>query len=109
MGFLGSSDGKVSACNLGDLGVIPWSGSSPGVGNGNPLQFSCLENPMDEEPWCATVPGVAKSWTESDTTERLHFDFSLSMQTKCRQLHHLPKHCLRSPAPQLLFRICRPI
>ena len=45
------SDSKVSACNAGDLGSIPGSGRSPGEGSGNPLQYSCLENPMDEETW----------------------------------------------------------
>ena len=46
-GFLGGSDGKASACNVGDLGLIPRWGRSSGEGNGNPLQYSCLENPMD--------------------------------------------------------------
>ena len=54
-------DGKESACNAGDPGLIPGSERSPG--EGNPLQFSCLENPMDREAWWATVPGVAKNWT----------------------------------------------
>ena len=63
MGFPGSSDGKVSACNAGDLGLFPGSGRSPGEGNGNPLQYSCLENSMDGGAWWATVHGVAKSWT----------------------------------------------
>ena len=45
--FPGGSDGKVSACNAGDLGLIPSSGKSPGEGNGNPLQYSCLENSMN--------------------------------------------------------------
>ena len=45
--FPGGSDGKESACNVGDLGSIPGTGRSPGEGNGNPLQYSCLENPMD--------------------------------------------------------------
>ena len=49
MGFPGGSDGKASACNAGDLGLIPGSGRCPGEGNGNPLQHSCLENPMDGE------------------------------------------------------------
>ena len=49
--FPGGSDGKVSAYNAGDLGSIPGSGRSPGEGNGNPLQYSCLENPMDGGAW----------------------------------------------------------
>ena len=58
--FPGGSDGKESACNAGDWGSIPGSGSSPGEGNGNLLQYSYLENPMDREAWWATVHGVAK-------------------------------------------------
>ena len=59
----------MSACNAGDLGSIPGSGRSPGEGNGNPLQYSCLENPMDGGAWWATVHGVAKSRTRlSDFT-----------------------------------------
>ena len=58
-----SSDGKESACNAGDLGSIPGSGRSPGEGNGNPLQYSCLENPMDRGACWATVGGVTKSQT----------------------------------------------
>ena len=50
-GFPGGSEVKASASNAGDLGSIPGSGSSPGEGNGNPLQYSCLENPMDGEAW----------------------------------------------------------
>ena len=61
--FPGGSDDKVSACNAGDLGSVPGLGRSPGEGNGNPLQFSCLENPMDRGAWWATVHGVAKSRT----------------------------------------------
>ena len=61
--FPGGSDGKDSAWNEGDLGSIPGSGRSPGEGNGNPLQYSCLENPMDRGAWWATVHVVAKSWT----------------------------------------------
>ena len=63
IGFPGVSEVKVSACNVGDLGSIPGSGRSPGEGNGNPLQYSCLENPMDGGAWWAIVHGVAKSWT----------------------------------------------
>ena len=49
--FPGGSDGKASACNVGDLGSIPGLGRSPGEGNGNPLHYSCLENPMDRGAW----------------------------------------------------------
>ena len=59
--FPGSSDGKVSAYNVGDLGSIPGSGRSPGERNGTPLRYSCLENPMDQGAWWATVHRVAKS------------------------------------------------
>ena len=69
-GFPGGSDGKASAYNVGYPGLIPGSGRSPGEGNGNPLQDSCLANPMDGGAWWATVHGGRE---ESDTTERLHF------------------------------------
>ena len=60
LGFPGNSDGKESACNAGDLGLIPMLEQSPGEGNGNPLQYSGLENSMDNSPW---------GHKESDTTE----------------------------------------
>ena len=59
--FPGGSDSKDSACNAGDLGSIPECGRSPGEGNGNPLQYSWVGNPMDRGPWWATVHGFAKS------------------------------------------------
>ena len=62
-GFPGGSEVKAFVYNAGDLGLIPGSGRSPGEGNGNPLQCSCLENPMDRGAWWATVHGVAKSRT----------------------------------------------
>ena len=69
MAFPGGSDSKASAYNAGDPDSIPGSGRSPGEGNGNPLQYSCLENPMDGGAWLATVHGVAKNWTRpSDFT-----------------------------------------
>ena len=63
MDFPYGSDSKESACNVGYPGSIPGLGRSPGKGNGNPLQYSCLENPMDRGAWQATVHGVAKSQT----------------------------------------------
>ena len=62
-GFPSGSDSKESACNPGELGWIPGWGRSPGGGHGNPLQYSCLENPGDRGAWWATVHGVAKSQT----------------------------------------------
>ena len=61
--FPGGSDGKASVYNVGDLGSSPGLGRSPGVGNGNLLQYYCLENPMDRGAYRATVHGVAKSQT----------------------------------------------
>ena len=73
MAFPGGSDGKESACNAGDLGLIPGLGRSPGGGNGHPLQYSCLEKSMDRGAWQATVHGVEKSRTwRSDW----HFHFT---------------------------------
>ena len=66
--FPGGSEVKASACNAGDLGLVPGSGRSPEEGNSNPLQYSCLENPMDGGAWWATVHRVA----ESDKTELTH-------------------------------------
>ena len=61
--IFGGSNGKESACTVGDLGSIPGLGRSPGEGNGNPLQCLCLDKPMDRGAWWATVHGVSKSWT----------------------------------------------
>ena len=61
LAFPHSLVGKESACSAGDLGLIPGSGRSPGEGNGNPLQYSCLENPIDRGAWQATVHGVTKA------------------------------------------------
>ena len=63
LGFPDGSDGKEPACSAGDPGSIPGSGRSPGEGNGNPLQYSCLENSIDRGGWWAAVLGVAKSRT----------------------------------------------
>ena len=78
--FPDGSEVKVFACNAGDLGSIPGSGRSPGEGNGNPLQYSCLENPMGGGAWWATVHGVAKSRTRlSDFTFTFHFSLVISI------------------------------
>ena len=77
-GFPGGSEVKASACNVGDLGLIPGSGRSPGEGNGNPFQYSCLENPMDGGAWWATVHGVTKSRTQLR-------DFTSSLQRTKRR------------------------
>ena len=79
MGFPGGSAGTESACNAEDPSSIPGSGRSPGEGNGNPLQYSCLENPMDGGAWRAIVHGVAKSWTQlSDFT--IPYNLAQSLQ-----------------------------
>ena len=72
-GFPGGSEGKASACDAGDPGSIPGLGRSPREGNGNPLHYSCLENPMDRGAWWATVRRVTKSQTQlSDYTLSLN-------------------------------------
>ena len=75
MGLTGGSDGKKSACNSGYPGSVPGSGNLPGEGNGNPFQYSCLENSMDRGAWQATYsPWSCK---EVDMTERLILSLSL--------------------------------
>jgi len=74
VGFLGGSDGKESACYVGDPGLNPGLGRSSGKGNGYPFQYSCLANPMDRGAWRATVCGVAKSGIQ---LRNQHFHFCL--------------------------------
>ena len=66
-------DGKESACNEEDPGSIPGSGRSPGEGTGNPLQYSCLQNPMDRGAWRAIVHGVAELLDRTDFHFHIHF------------------------------------
>ena len=80
-----------TACNAGDLGSVPGLGISPGGGNGNPLQYSCLENPMDRGAWWATVME-----SQSDTTEQLR------MHTQYEHFHICSNHELDIPF-HLLF------
>ena len=80
--MLSGSDGKASAYNAGDPGSIPGSGRSPGEGNGNPLQHSCLENPLDGGSWLANVLGVAKNWTQLS-------DFTITMVRPHKCVHNI--------------------
>ena len=80
--FPGGSDGKASACNVGDLGSIPGSGRSPGEGNDNPLQYSCLENPVGGGAWRATVHGVAKSQTRLSSFTLMLLKVTLEKETE---------------------------
>ena len=98
--FLGGLDGKEFAYNAGDLGSIPGSGRSPGEGNGNPLQYSCLENPMDRGHWKATVHGVA--WGHRYHLSKFHIYvlvycivlvfFFLAYFTLYNRFHFHPSH-----------------
>ena len=71
-GFPAGSNGKESACNARDVSSVPGSGRFPGEGNGNPLQYSCLGNPMHRGAWRATVHRVPKSWTRL-SDQNFHF------------------------------------
>ena len=97
LGFPGGSEAKAFAHNTEDLGSIPGSGRSPGEGNGNPLQYSCLENPMGRGAWWATAHRVTKSRTRL----RDHFTFTLGLCTSCYlcletspswSTEHIPAH-----------------
>ena len=72
LGLPGGSVVKNPPANVGDAGLIPGLVRSPGGGNGNPLQYSCLENPMDRGAWWAIVHGVTKSWTQLNTHTHTH-------------------------------------
>ena len=86
-GFPGGSDGKASACNAGDPGSIPGSGRHSGEGNGNPLQYSCLENPMDGA-WLATVHGVTKSRTRLSDFTSLQLMSKLGQESRFSGYHY---------------------
>ena len=97
--FPGGSDGEESACNAADPGLIPGSGRSPGEGNGNLLQYSFLENPMNRGAWWATVHGVTKSQTcLSDYAHTCTHTHTHTHSTGSRQqADHFPKEALGSP------------
>ena len=93
--FPGGSDGKASAYNVGDLGLIPGSGRWSGEGNGNQLQYPCLENPMDAGAWWATVHGVAQSRTQLkrlSSSSILYWCFSFWLTSLCNRLQFHPPH-----------------
>ena len=82
-----ASVGKESACCVGDLASIPGSGRSPGEGNGNPFQYSCLEKSMDRGAWQATVCGITKSRTQL-SAYHFHFQISWKMWTRPWLVHY---------------------
>ena len=102
--FPGGSEVKASACNVGDPGSIPGLGRSPGEGNGNPLQYSCLENPMDRGAWQATVHGVSKSWTQLSDFTSLHFTSETANSPLRRQQFCIQILVLNSPR----ISLCEP-
>ena len=85
--FPGGSDGRESTCNAGDLSSISGSRGSPGEGNGNPCQYSCLENSMDRGTWWATVSGVAKSQTGLRDEHTGSFNLSCNDEEATLQSH----------------------
>ena len=106
--FPGGSDSKASVYNAGDLGLIPGSGRSPGEGNGNPLQYYCLENPKDRGAWQATVHGVTKSWTRlSNFTSLVHFHLSLPSIKKIKNAFQSWQHPLLISAFTFLGALLR--
>ena len=110
-GFPGSSDGKESTCTTGDSGLIPGSERFPGEGNGNPFQYSCLENSMNRGAWWATAHRVTKSrtWLTNIFTFHFHGKPTASIILSGKNLNAFPlrsgtrQGCLLSP---FLFNIC---
>ena len=107
LGFSGGSDSRESACNVRDLGLIPGSERSPGEGNGDPLQYSCLGSPMDRGTWWATVRGIAKSQTWlSDSHTHIHTHthtrmlgiLQLVSLRACTHTHMYARHSARARA-----------
>ena len=105
--FPGGSDGKASAYTVGDLGLIPGSGRSLGEGNSTPLQYSCLENPMDGGAWWASVHGVTESQTRLSDFTSLSFTavLVLGRQTWAHFLQDVSDTRLSSP-PSLPILHC---
>ena len=103
MGFPSGLSGKESACNAGDPGSIPGWGRSPGEGNSNPLEYSCLEKLMDREAWLATVHGVARELDKIYPLSKRGFynDFCKFNRGLRRLNNTLAKFC--SPAQKVIF------
>ena len=93
MGFPGGSEVKASASNVGDPGLIPGSGRSPREGNGTPLQYSCLESPMDRGAW--RVHRVAKSRTRLSDFTSLHRSYTASV-TSSLSLFVISYNCFKT-------------
>ena len=107
------SDGKASAYNVGELGSVPGSGRSPGEGNGNPRQYSYLENPMDGGAWWATVHGVAKNqaqlsdFTSLQTAEQiLLMDFQINTGLPLLVLCDMPEANTCFFKKETIFFLC---
>ena len=102
LGFPGGSESQEFACNARDLGSIPRLGRTPGEGNANSLQYSCLENPMDEGAWYATVHGVAKSRTPLSDFTFTFLIHEVSVNTKWNNVNKV----LRSHTIHFNFHEC---
>ena len=88
MGFLGVSDCKEPACNIGDLGLIPGLRRSSGEGNGYPLQYSCLENSMDREDWWGTVNGSqSQTWWVTNAFYTVYLGVWVYSSLRCLKCH----------------------
>ena len=107
LSFPCGSYGKESACNVGGPGLIPGSGKSPGEGNSNPLQYSCLENSKDRGAWLAIVHGIAESqtWLSSHTHTEASFVYFLSLIPLLQEID--PKNI--AAICQKVFCLCFPL
>ena len=111
--FSDGSAGKETACNAGDVSLIPGSGRSPGGGHGNPRQYSCLKNPMDWEAWQTTVQGVAKSqtWLSTGTFRCISWSDTQQFREEVLLLSQSPFHMKKQESirlwPPLTKSICQ--
>jgi hypothetical protein len=102
--FPGGSHGKKSTCNAGDMGSLSGLGRSPGEGNGNSLQYSCLENPMDRKAWQPLVYGVTGSWTQLNSFTFFIFAYSGILEySRLLYVDILPKDFTKHTVIILIF------